>query len=140
MSVENEKPERESPSREEIDACFTRIAPGSGPLDGLTFEGTASEEGKPEPEPLHLVFRQGALLAVECMRYAFGAGPYTASTTGDGAIEFTSEIRSLEHETENHLWKGRVTDGAITGTMVWTNREGKSTKMSFEARAKKPDG
>ncbi len=140
MSADHEKPEKESVSREEIDASFARIARGSGPLDGQTFVGTATEEGKTEPEPLHLEFRLGALLAVECMPYAFGAGPYTASTTGDGAIEFTSEIRSLEHETENHLWKGRVRDGAITGTMIWTDRGGKRTAMSFEGRAKGADG
>ncbi len=134
MSTTDETPEQKAATPEEIDTCFANLEPGSGPLDGRTFEGTASEEGKTEPEPLHLIFRQGALLAVECMPYAFGAGPYSATTGEDGSIAFTSEIRSLKDKTENHLWKGRVTDGRLTGTMVWTDPEGKTTELSFEAR------
>ena len=135
MSTTDETPEQNPATPEEIDACFANPQPGSGPLDGRTFEGTASEEGKTEPEPLHLIFRQGALLAVECMQYGFGAGPYTATTGDDGSIEFTSEIRSLEHDTEKHVWKGKVKDGQVTGTMVWTDRDGKNTELSFEGRS-----
>ena len=135
MSTTDETPEQKPATPEEIDACFANLQPGSGPLDGRIFEGTASEEGKTEPEPLHLIFRQGAFLAVECMPYAFGAGSYTATTAEDGSIEFTSEIRSLEDKTENHLWKGRVKDGRLTGTMVWTDRKGKTTEFSYKGQA-----
>ena len=135
MSMENKQSAPPSASREEIDACFASVSPGSGPLDGQSFEAEATEKGKDETEPLHLIFRRGALLAVECMPYAFGAGSYSTETVGDGSIEFTSEIRSLEHETEKHLWKGRVGAGEIAGTMTWTDREGKTTEFTFHGRS-----
>ncbi len=134
MSTDEKRHEQHPASHEEIDACFAAVAPGSGPLDGQSFEGEARKNGSTETEPLHLIFRHGALLAVECMPFAFGAGPYTASAAADGSVEFTSEIRSLEHETENHIWTGRVKDGATTGKMVWTNREGKTTELSFKGQ------
>lgn len=138
MNAKHDNPGNPTMSPAAIDACFDRMASRSGPLDGQAFEALATDAGKKEPEPLHLLFRQGALLAVECMPHGFGAGPYVASTAGDGAIAFTSEIRSLDHETENHLWKGRIKNGVITGSMVWTDQEGKQTELNYEGKAMGP--
>ena len=81
MSAENKKPGQKSPARKEIDACFARIAPESGPLDGQVFEGAANEEGKTTAFSLAL---KETLIASHPP--AFPSGPTTSATASTAMI------------------------------------------------------
>lgn len=119
--------------QEAIQKCFERVTEGTGPLDGMIFEGSATQ-GEAEPEPNQLIFQDGAMLSTGCMPYGFGAGPYTTEKMPDGSLRFSCEIRSLENPIEKHVWQGRVTGDEIGGTMIWSNREGSEVELSFEGK------
>ncbi len=91
----------------------------SGALDGMTFVATITVDAYDAPFPDRQIFDEGTFLSEECQRRCdFGRVPYHTRREGD-AIAFVAEMRCAD--APHHVrWEGRVTDGRIEGTAVWT--------------------
>ena len=99
-----------------VDAAQAR---GSGILDGMTFSGQVSVNGKPLDVIDTWVFAKGAFESAECSnRCNYPRAPYFVRDMGD-AIEFISESRCLDKDSQI-VWRGTIKDGRAKGTMTWT--------------------
>jgi hypothetical protein len=75
-----------------------------------------------------LTFEDGRLAVDELARRGFSPAPYTPAMSGYG-WSFTAEQRS---PTEGRAeWSGDVTDGRLTGTLVWTKSSGSVSRFSL---------
>jgi hypothetical protein len=116
---------------------FTTVsswAGSSGLLDGKTFKGTVTEEGKKKGDNDTITFNGGQFLSEECAPYGFAKASYSATMETEG-IKFHAEVVSSKHKDEKLVWDGAVKGRALTGKMVWMKKE-KHTNYTIEAVAK----
>ncbi|HJV96562.1 MAG TPA: hypothetical protein VJ608_11025 [Albitalea sp.] len=87
----------------------------SGSLDGRRFDGVVLERGKTSGDADSLIFRDGRFVSTACDRYGYSDGAYTTTASGD-ALAFEAETESPKYG--KLLWKGRVHNGKLDGTMT----------------------
>ncbi len=99
-------------------AASTAGAPGSGPLDGKTFEGALGPIGKALDIEDSLVFADGLFLSTECeARCSYPASPYYVREEGN-RLSFVSETR-CPYKDATIIWRGTVEDGRLRGESTW---------------------
>jgi hypothetical protein len=92
---------------------------GSGILDGTTFSGKVTINGKKLDVIEKWVFAHGTFESTECaLRCNYPRAPYFVRKLGD-AIEFISESHCLDKDA-SIVWRGMVDGGTVKGTMTWT--------------------
>jgi len=92
---------------------------GSGVLDGTTFSGKVTVNGKPLDVIEKWVFAHGAFESTECaLRCNYPRAPYFVRKLGEG-IEFISESHCLDRNAKI-VWRGIIDDETVKGTMTWT--------------------
>ena len=112
----------------------TVVASFGGALDGMTFTGTVTEEGKKKGDKDSLVFADGQFVSEACVPYGFGKAAYSAKKEKTGTA-WHSEVPSSKHNGEKLVWDGVVTGKSVTGTMVWVKSNGK--KINYTVKAEK---
>src|SRR5438552_2170818 len=78
---------------------------GTGPLDGKTFVGKITQQGKKKGDKDKLVFKDGKVTSTECVQYGFKDGDYTAKTEGDTT---TFEADIVGEEGAKMHWTGTI--------------------------------
>lgn len=97
------------------------LTPGSGVLDGLTFTTTLAPEGKPGAIRDAMFFRDGQFLSLECEdRCNYPASAYFARAVA-GGHEFVVEAWCPTKDA-TMVWRGRIVDGQVSGTVTWSVR------------------
>lgn len=102
-------------------------------LDGATFVGTMTEEGKAKADPDQFMFKDGKFRSTACDAYGFSETVYT-STVGDGATRFEATATSPKEGTMK--WKGTVKGNRIEGSAVWIKKGQADMRYTFEGNRK----
>ena len=94
---------------------------GAGVLDGLMFTAMIGPDGKELNVRDAMFFREGQFLSLECEdRCNYPASAYYAREI-DGGHEFMVEAWCPSKES-TMVWRGRIVDGEISGTVTWSVR------------------
>ena len=113
----------------------------TGPLDGTKWKITgipdeAARRMGEKPSKDTLIFKQGNMTSTACVKYSFEASSYTATQAGTRWSFRTEQMSPKQGKT---VWSGTVNGEAITGTMVWTKKDGTMLHYTFEGtKARKP--
>lgn len=92
---------------------------GSGILDGMTFSGQVTVNGKLLDVIDKWVFAHGTFESSECSnRCNYPRASYFVRHVGE-AVEFVSESHCLDKDAKI-VWRGTFDNGTVTGTMTWT--------------------
>lgn len=92
---------------------------GTGPLDGLIFEGNLGPAGQPADVRDRLEFFDGRFVSRECeKRCNYPASPYYVRRDGN-SIAFISESRCPDKDAKI-VWHGTVEGDRLEGTFTWT--------------------
>ena len=124
-----------------LGATQVLAATHTGPLNGTKWKirGMPDEAAKrvgEKPSKDTLIFKEGNMTSTACVRYGFKVSPYTASQSGT-AWSLNTEQVSPKHG--KMTWAGQVNGEAITGTMVWTKKDGTMLHYTFEGtKARRP--
>lgn len=103
-------------------------------LDGKTFVGEVSQQGKDKPDPDEISFKAGKMHSTACDPYGFTEAEYKATATGD-AINFTCESTSPKEGKMS--WKGVVKGDTIEGVGLWTKDGQPAIECKFSGKLKK---
>ena len=82
-----------------------------------------------------LVFRDGKLISKGCGRYGFGPSTYTANQSGS---TWTFNTEQTSPNKGNTSWSGQISGNTITGTMLWTKKNGNAIHYSFAGQRARP--
>src|SRR3989338_821833 len=96
----------------------------AGPsLDGTKWRIENTPEGAPIPHHIDRdIFGGGGFTSVIFERKGFPAASYTATEKGD---VISWEVKQ-QNDTQGELvWQGEITGEALTGTLVWKQKDGK---------------
>ena len=92
---------------------------GSDILDGMTFSGQVTVNGKLLDVIDKWVFAHGTFESTECSnRCNYPRASYFVRDVGE-AVEFVSESRCLDKDAKI-VSRGTVDNGTVKGTMTWT--------------------
>lgn len=100
-----------------VSLCLAVGVWASGDLDGTTFSVTVGEKGSEAGDPDTLIFEGGQFFSTACEEWAFDWVAYSSSSKV-GILRFEATTTS-EEEGGIH-WVGKVANGRIEGTYVWT--------------------
>lgn len=103
-------------------------------LDGKTFVGEVSQQGKDKPDPDELSFKTGKMHSTACDPYGFTDSAYTATAAGD-AVNFICEATSPKEGKMS--WKGTVTGDTLEGVALWTKEGQDPIECKFSGKLKK---
>jgi hypothetical protein len=109
-------------------------AKAAATLDGKSFAGTSTEDGKKKGDADTLIFADGKFRSTACDQYGFKPAAYTVKSEGK-ALVFEATAQSDKEGT--NTWKGKVLGDAITGHLVWTKKGQKPIKYTFKGSLKK---
>ena len=94
---------------------------GAGVLDGLMFTAMIGPQGKDPDVRDVMFFKEGQFLSLECEdRCNYPASAYYAREI-EGGHEFMVEAWCPTKES-TMVWRGRIVDGEISGTVAWSVR------------------
>ena len=119
------------------------VSPGivhaATPLDGtkwqitLTPDAAAKKAGE-KPSKDALIFKGGQVTSTACVKYGFAHSAYTTAGT-PAAPSFQAEQTSAKEG--KMTWSGQVAGNTISGTAVWTKKNGQVLNSTFTGKKAK---
>lgn len=106
------------------------VAIAAAPLDSTLWRVEITEDGSTIPQHVDRVtFQDGKFTSAIYARKNFQPGPYTHTVRPDGPTIFDVDQKSDAAGTL--VWHGEQKGDAMTGTLVWTQPDGKVTKYAL---------
>lgn len=122
-------------------------APAKGPLDGKTFEGLVTKDGKKKPmDPDELKFAAGKYKSKNFSElYKFKNAPYIItgidSTTTPGVKIYTWSSEATNDIKDVATWQGTINGEDIEGTVELVTKKGDAIfSCTFTGKLKKKAG
>ena len=109
------------------------------PLDGtkwqitITPDAAAKKAGEKASKDA-LIFKGGEMTSTACVKYGFAHSAYTAAGT-PAAPSFQAEQTSVKEG--KMTWSGQVVGNTISGTAVWTKKNGQVLNSTFTGKKAK---
>ncbi len=108
------------------------------PLDGtkwqitITPDAAAKKAGEKVSKDT-LIFKDGQMTSTACVKYGFAHSAYTTAST-PAAPSFQTEQTSAKEG--KMTWAGQVAGNTISGTTVWTKKNGQVLNSTFTGKKK----
>ena len=119
------------------------VSPGmvhaATPLDGTKWQITvtpddAAKKAGEKASKDTLIFKASQLTSTACVKYGFAHSAYTAAGT-PAAPSFQAEQTSAKEG--KMTWSGQVSGNTISGTAVWTKKNGQILNSAFTGKKAK---
>ena len=119
------------------------VSPGmvhaATPLDGTKWQITitpdaAAKKAGEKPSKDTLIFKGGQMTSTACVKYGFAHSAYTAAGASI-APSFQAEQTSAKEG--KMTWSGQVSGNTISGTAVWTKKNGQILNSAFTGKKAK---
>lgn len=120
----------------------TIVHSATSALDGstwsvkLTPDASSAEKGE-KPFKDDLAFENGQVTMSACAKSGFAPSGYSASTEGSAWSFDTKQISPDQGET---AWTGNISGDSITGSMVWTKKDGAIINYNYEGKKASSSG
>ena len=96
----------------------------------VTPDEQAKQQGE-KPFEDTLIFTQGKVSMSACAKYGFASSTYRASQAGE---HWTFQTEQLSRKEGKTVWNAVTTGDAISGTLVWTKKNGAILHYTFEGK------
>lgn len=122
-----------------VGVCLSpMVVHAATPLDGtkwqitITPDAAAKKAGEKASKDA-LIFQGGQMTSTACVKYGFASSAYTAAGTA-ASPSFQTEQTSTKEGTMT--WSGQVSGNTISGTAIWTKKNGQVLNSTFTGKKK----
>jgi len=114
------------------------IVHAATPLDGTKWQITitpdaAAKKAGEKPSKDALIFKGGQMTSTACVKYGFTPSAYTTAGTGASSSFQTEQTSAKEGKM---TWSGQASGNTISGTAVWTKKNGQVLNSTFTGKKK----
>ncbi len=118
--------------------CLTSnvVHAATGTFDGMqwSIKITPDDAAKKAGEKVSkdtMIFKSGQMTSTACVKYGFQPSNYIATGATTGSLFQTKQVSPKEG---TMAWSGQVSGDTITGTAIWTKKNGQMLNYSFTGK------